>query len=458
MKSKGEILTLVLVFGGVFTLTLGSLVGFIILQHQQSRQKVANFEALAIAESGVNYARWHLAHNPSDFSFGATHEYKDLSAGVIGHFQLNITPPTGCQPAVLIKSTGWTDVYPDNKRTVQVNYAKPALAKYAFLTNNNVWFGESEELQGPFHSNGGIRMDGEQNSLSLSAKETYTCGPEHGCSPVQTKPGIWGNGEGSEKGLWEFPVPAIDFNSITQDLAVLKDEAIASGIHLNPSSTGWGYHLRFINNGTVDVYKITALKARIWGYDGNNWVLESNDIDSETFWQNYNLPGDCGPIFVEDNVWVDGEINGRSTLVAASLPDLSSTNKKIIINGDITQVDANSALGLIAQKDVLIPLYSPDQLEIKATLLAQKGHVFRYYYPNWNYEPYKTYAIRDSLETFGSIITNTIWTFSWVDGGGSIVSGYRNTEMRYDSGLTFNPPPYFPTNGEAEFIFWEELQ
>lgn len=301
-------------------------------------------------------------------------------------------------------------------------------------------------------------MDGEQNSLSSSAKETYTCGSEHGCNPPQTKPGIWGEGEGEENGFWGFPMPAIDFNSITQDLAVLKDEAITSGIYLNPSPTGLGYHLKFKNNGTVDVYRITGLKANVWGYDGSNWIQESNDINSEIFLQNYNLPGDCGPIFVEDNVWVDGEINGRSTVAAASLPDLPNTNKKIIINGNISQTNNNSALGLIAQKDILIPLYSPDNLEIKATLLAQKGHVYRYYYPHWNYEPYKTYAIRDYLETFGSIITNTIWTFNWISGSEEIVSGYKNTELRYDSKLTFNPPPYFPAAGEAEFIFWEELQ
>ena len=132
--------------------------------------------------------------------------------------------------------------------------------------------------------------------------------------------------------------------------------------------------------------------------------------------------------------------------------------RKIIINGNIDYADSNSVLGLISQKDILIPLYSPDNLDIKAALLAQKGHVFRYYYPKWSSEPYKTYAIRNQIRTFGSIITNTMWTFTWVDSNNNVVSGYRNTEMNYDSNLTYNSPPYFPTAGEYEIVGWEEIQ
>lgn len=454
--NKGIIITLVLVFGAIFLLLLAGLLGFILLQHRQSLQRVSWNEALDIAEAGVNYSRWHLFHAQKDFNFSGTYDYKDPEGKILGKYQLEITSPSGCDSAVKIKSTGWTLKFPNTKRTLQVKYARPALAKYAFLTNSNVWFGEDEELKGPFHSNGGIRMDGEQNSLATSAKKTYICGPEHGCSPPQEKPGIWGAGEGGEKGLWQFPVSNIDFDSIAQDLAKLKTEAQSSGIYLS-SSGFYGYHLKFKSNGTFDLYKVKGLKQKVWGYDGERWVYESNDISSEEFFKNYSLPSNCAPIFIEDNVWVDGDIKGRVTVVAAKLPDIPGQNAKIIISGNINYVDSNSVLGLIGQKDILIPLYSPDNLEIKAALLAQKGHVFRYYYPNWKQEPYKTYAIRNYIETYGSIITNTIWTFSWVDDKGNVVSGYRETEMSYNPDLTYNPPPYFPVSGEYEIVAWEEI-
>ena len=450
-KEKGTIITLVLVFGSIFLLLLAGLLGFILLQHRQSLQKVAWNESLNVAEAGIDYARWHLLHAEDDFTFGGTRSYADL-----GEFQLEINPSSGCLSAAVIASTGRTSNFPNIERRIRLQYAKPSLAQYGFLTNSNVWFGEEEELKGPFHSNGGIRMDGTQNSLSTSAKETYLCGPEHGCSPPQEKPGIWGEGGGGDEGLWQFPVPAVDFDLITQDLAFLKSEAESSGIYIT-QPVDHGYHLNFKSNGTVDVFRVKKVKQKVYGWDGEDWTYESNSIDSEEFVANYSLPADCAPIFVENKTWVDGVVKGRAVVVAAELPEKPNKMKNIIINGNIDYADSDSVLGLIAQKDILIPLYSPDNLEIKAALLAQNGHVFRYYYPDWTSEPYRTYAVRNNITTYGSIITNMIWTFSWVDGGGNVVSGYRTTEMNYDSHLTHNPPPYFPTAGEYEFLGWEEL-
>ncbi|MDI6883304.1 MAG: hypothetical protein QMC93_02415 [Patescibacteria group bacterium] len=456
MKNNGAITIWVLVFGTVFLIMLSGLLGFLIFQIKQNQKVLALNTALHIAEAGINYSRWRLAHAPEDFDFSGIYDYKDPQGAIIGKYQLEITGPTGCESGIKIKSSGWKLSSEDLKREIRVKYVKPALAKYAFLTNSNVWFGEDEELKGPFHSNGGIRMDGQQNSLSTSARETYICGPEHGCSPAQEKPGIWGEGEGKEKGLWQFPVSNVDFEGIVQDLAGLKTKAQTSGIYLGPSGN-YGYHLKFKSNGTFDVYKVKKLQSAVWGYDGEKWVFESNDISRETFYQNFSLPSNCAPVFIEDNLWVEGDIKGRTTVVAARLPDIPDKNAKIIIPNNINYFDKNSVLGLIAQKNILIPLYSPNNLEIKAALLAQKGHVFRYYYPKWRYEPYKTYAIRNYIETYGSIITNTIWTFTWVDSGNNVVSGYQETEMAYNSDLTYNPPPYFPVTGEYEIVSWEEI-
>lgn len=478
-NDNGIITTYILVFGVIFLILFSGLLNSILIQLKQADQKVVWNKILDIAESGLNYAKWHLAHSPSDFNFSGDYDYKDPEGEIIGKYHLEITAPSGCNSSAIIKSTGWTTDFPNLKRTTQIKYAKVALAKYGFLSNNSVWFGTSEELKGPFHSNNGIRMDGLQNSISTSAKETYICGAEHGCSQTKCStpcqwtadgcqcPGIWccpggwcvdpGNCEGKENGLWEFPTSNVDFDNITRDLATIKQIAQESGIYLSNSGF-YGYHVKFLSNGTFDVYKVKSLKEKVWGYDGANWVYESNDIATEEFYLNYSLPTNCAPIFIEDNVWIDGDVNGRTTLAAAKFPDLPQTNAKIIIANNINYTTENSVLGLIAQKDILIPLYSPNNLEIKAALLAQKGHVFRYYYPSWNWEPYKTYAIRNYIETYGSIISNTTWTFSWVNSKGNIVSGYRETEMSYNSDLTYNPPPYFPVSGEYKIIKWEEIQ
>lgn len=471
MKNKGAITIWVLVFGTIFIILLSGIFSYLIFEIKQTQKIIARNLAFHIAEAGINYARWRLAHASTDYDFSGIYDYKDSEGTIIGQYQLIITPPTGCNQGVKIQAIGWklNSENEDLKRKIFVTYAKPSFAKYAFLTNSNVWFGSEESLKGIFHSNGGIRMDGEQNSLGSSARETYICGPEHGCSfsncldPCSWTisgcecPGIWGAGKGGEIGLWQFPVSNVDFNKIIHDLAILKEKAQKEGIYIS-SPTRHGFHLKFKSDGTMDVYTIVKLKNKVWGYDGEKWVYESNAIEREEFFANYSLPENCAPIFVDNNVWVEGEINGRVTVVAAKLPETPASLKKIIIWGNIKTIDNDSVLGLIAQKDILIPLYSPERLEIEAALLAQKGHIFRYYYPNWPWEPYRSYAIREYIETYGSLITNTIWTFSWVDFQGRVVSGYKETEMNYKPALTFNPPPYFPVSGEYEIVSWEEKE
>ena len=483
-KEKGALVTVVLVFSMIFLILLGSISSLIIFQYRASKKKAAYEMAFHIAEAGINYYRWHLAHAPEDFCDGNPegselctnipygpfeHEYKDPEGNTIGRFALRITPPSTCHSAAVIESEGWTLQFPETKRTVKVKWAKPSLARYAFLTNSNVWFGEDEELKGPFHSNGGIRMDGEQNSLATSAKETYICGPEHGCDAWSCSdpctwttsgcecPGIWGEGEGKELGLWKFPVPAVDFALISRDLAQLKQDAQSAGFYFGPSGRK-GYHIKFLSNGKFELYKVTRLQNPVYGWDGEKWVEESNSIKRESLLGIYDLPSDCAPIFVEDNLWVSGDVAGRVAVVAAQLPEIPDEMKKIIIHDNINYVTEDAVLGLISQSDILIPLYSPNRLEIKAALLAQKGRVFRYYYPPWPWEPYKTYAIRDYIETYGSIITNKMWTFTWIDGWGNVISGYRETEMSYNPDLIYEPPPYFPTHGEYEIFQWEEKE
>ena len=459
ISSRGSIVTLVLVFGGIFVLIFSGLVGFISLQYSQSKQKVAFNQALNTAEAGANYGRWHLAHAPNDYTFSGIYDYSDPERGIIGQYKLEIIPPGECSTIVEIRSTGWSQDYPEVKRTVSIKFGRPSLAQYAFLTNSDVWIGDNEEVRGPLHSNGGIHMDGIQNALSTSAKDTYICQPFHGCSPAQTKPGIWGSGSGGTLGLWTFPVPAIDFNAITTDLADLKTKAQNGGYYFGPSGA-FGYRIEFKNSGSFNLYKVTKLKPNVNGQDTQGiWHNESNDIDKETFLQNYPLAADqCNVqnlIFIEDDkVWVDGVLKEKATVAAARFPDNPATNASIIINGNLLRADPKGTmLALIAQKNILVPLYSNNILEIQAVMIAQKGSVQRYYYSS----AYKPYDLRNRIMVRGSIITNYVWTWSWVLGGSTVVSGYQNTESYYEPALIYNPPPFFPSYGEQQFISWEEI-
>lgn len=450
-KQKGDILLLVLTFMAVFLIMISGILGWVFYQYKLNQYKVAYEKAIQVAEAGVNYYAWHLSHDLDDYQDGTgapgpyLHNYQDPNGGTIGQFSLEITPPTTSTTIVIIESTGWINEFPTVKRVIKARYGIPSLATYSFISNTNVWFGETEHVIGEMHSNGGIRMDGTNDSRVTSAKETYICGPEHGCN-YEEKPGIWGTG--GPQDLWDFPVPAIDFNLITTDLANLKTQAQTSGLYFNKTNKS-GYHFVFLNDGTFNAYKVTDTWPT-WGSNGSTWAWHYIDIKTETPLNplNYSIP-ENGIIFAEDDVWVEGTINGRVTVAAARFPDISSTNKSIYLNNNINYLnqDGSFVLGLIAQKDILIPRYSPSVLNLDAVLLAQKGHVFRYYYSN---------NILSSITSYGSIITNGLWTWSW-DCGGWICSGYENTYLKFDPYLTYSPPPYFPTTGEYGFISWEEL-
>lgn len=457
MMQKGLTICLILIFGSFFLLALGGLTNFLVLQHQASIKEANQALVFQTAEAAINYYIWRLYHSPEDWENQTflQDEYTDPQGGILAEFQLEITPPDECSKAVSIKATAWNPSAPQFKKTILVEYGQPSLAQFSFLTNTDVWFGPQEELSGPFHSNGGIRMDGEQNALATSAKETYQCRPIHGCQyPYEIKPGIWGEGEGGDQGLWQFPVAAIDFEGLTLDLAQMKEAAQESGLYLPPSSA-FGWHLQF-NLDTVNVYKVTKLKSPVWGYNGEEWVYESNSIKKQTLWDTFNLIPECSPsnlIFAEDKTWVSGQINTRTTVVAARFPDTPGTNVSIIISDSLTYPEPKKTkIALIAQKDVLVPLYSPDHLEIDAVLLAQKGRVIRYYYPSF----YSPWYIRDKIELRGTIITNNVWTWTWVDSQERVISGYKKTETSYDTALIYASPPFFPVLSEKRIISWEE--
>jgi hypothetical protein len=455
-QRRGSALLFTLFFSSLFIVSFGALISYILVQHNAVRHQVWTAQALSTAEAGVQYYRWHLAHSPSDYTGDTgTHTYADPYGGTAGTFDLTVAEPESGSTITTITSNGSPDARDEISVRVRARYGQLSITDFAFLGNSNTWFGEDETIDGKMHSNGGIRMDGEGNSSVTSEQETYICGAEHDCADEE-KPGVWGDGEIAE--LWEYPVDEVDFESFDLDLETLQD---AADIHLGDSGA-YGYYVDFHADGTLTINTVTAVYSPVTGYNGSAWVSESNDKRSWSALSGYTniaLPAN-GLMFLEDDVWVGGTLDGRATIVAARMPDGSFAGADIYIQDRIEYEarDGTNVLGLIAQQDVLVPLRSDNVLRIDGALLAIDGHVFRYYYPPLNRSPYNVYAERESVETYGILVTNTTWTWSWVtSAGGPVVSGYRHTTTSYDPDLIYNPPPYFPTLNEYSFISWEEL-
>jgi len=466
---KGIIITLVLVFGTIFLIMLGGLLSFILLQLKVSFQKVSYNSSLHIAEAGLNYYRWCL-NNEVESQCQTQKEYLDLEGNVIGSFSLQIDSKTNCGKITerTITSTGWTDDFPDFTRKVKALYAKTSVAKYAFLLNDNVWAGSDREIRGLYHSNGGIRMDGENQSLVTSAKENWVCTDSFGCSTCPVSDGCWVENEdcicpgvftttgNSNPDLFDFPVPPFDFDGITIDLAEMKNlaQTQTGGIYLSPStdidSEGKGYHVIFRNDGTFEVRIITDLQAT-WAYSiEEGWHYDYFIIDSEYSYDTYSISPDCSLLFVEDNLWLEGEINGKVSVASANLLN-PTQDTDVILAGNINYTTLNGSDGLtvIGERNVLIPPDSPDVMELRGIFVAQKGHFGRNHYP-WN--------IKTKLEIYGSIVSNGRVGTKW-SSGGIIISGYLKRENYFDANLVYTPPPFTPyITSDFEVVNWEETK
>jgi hypothetical protein len=453
-SQRGSITPALLVTTASFIIAIYGLLFGLTLQVDFSHRQTASEEGLHIAEAGINYYRWHLAHDPEDFQDGSgqpgpyEHEYLDPQGAATGKFSLEIDPPAQGSSIVTINSTGWSYEFPEIKRTIKAQYGKQSFAQFSFLQNASSWYGTNITVNGQVHSNNGIRMDGTNTSLVTSAKETYTCGSETGCSPPQEKPGVWGSG--GDQGLWQFPIPPVDFDAVSFDFAQMKQDAQNGGLYLGPSESR-GYHLLFSGDGTIRVNKVTGTRY-YYGYsveEGCQRLYQR--INNETLVGTFNV-SEVPIIFAEDYLWVEGVVNGRVTVVAARFP-IESNKMNVWIPNNLTYeaYDDTNSLGLIAQNDIYYTKDIPNDFKIDAVLMAQKGKIIRHGYFWWCGG--SSGAVKDKLTINGSIISflKSYWNF-----GSGPSSGFRERIVNYDTNVLFAPPPYFPTSGEYQFISWTE--
>ena len=226
----------------------------------------------------------------------------------------------------------------------------------------------------------------------------------------------------------------------------MKNDAVANG-YWRTGSGSLGYHITLKTNDTFDLRKVTKLYS-IGSCSNERWSIQTDNLIG-----NYPLPSN-GIIFLEDNIWVDGKINSaRVTIIAALLPDNPGTRKNITINNDLlyTNYDGSDTVGLIAQNNINVGLMSDDDLQIDASLIAQKGRVGRFYY---NSSCSATYYKRQTLTLNGMIASAIRYGFAYTDD-----TGYQIRNLNYDSDLLYSPPPSFPlTSDQYTTISWEEIK
>jgi len=457
-SNKGVIIPFVVVFGAVLALILTSLLGYVSYRYDQAVRQTAKSNALQAAEAGLNYYYWYVIHTLEGKSCSQLTTYweenplgvpyyenqiKNQAGEIIAVYQIEVTPPTQCSTIIMAQVTGWDIKHPTVKRVVKARLRKPSWSEYSIIANDIMRFGTGTEIWGPIHSNNGIHFDGKAHNLvSSNIPDTYW-DPDYSAN----KPGVW-TALPNESQVFlagkEYPAPYRDFNKIGVDFGgVMRPASQPSegGLYFPPlDSPNCGYHLILRTDGKVNVSKVTSCGS------------SSYKINRESSATVYNLPSN-GLIFVEDNVWVEGAIQNKHLTIAAA-DTQGGTMSNIYLFHDLryTYHDGRDILGLIAQNNVTVGLYSNNILRIDAALVAETGRVGRDYYSS---SSSSTYYIRDTITVNGAIATNRRYGFAWTCGP-THCSGYRNRNIVYDNNLLYYPPPFFPTGDHYSIDLWEE--
>lgn len=483
LKNTGSALAYALIIMAVVMIILTSMLGYITSQIKFSANRAQREEAFQIAEAGIYFYRWYLAHetagktasevdnfwkngNPLGVDEPYIKSFSDPEGGEIGEYSIEVQPPPSGSTVAIVKSTGWTNKLPDMKRTVQVRFRRPSWSEYAVLANDVMRIGENTEVFGKLHSNYGIRFDGLAHNVISSSVATYddpdhSGGNEFGVhthvdssngsvgnefqedeappSLVQDRPDVFEVGR-------QFPVPKIDFNGIMSDLNFLKSESQTErGIYYDNEKCGsrknLGRHIK-ITGSTMTVSVVTD-------YNNANYSIKKEDC----FLNNVPIPQD-GVVFVENNIWLEGTIDGRKvTFVAANL--LGGEPAGVYMGMDnllYTHFDGTDIIGILAQEDIEIVKDSLDDLTIDAALLSQSGRVGRNYYTPFGCSSNSCEDHKGTITINGAMATFLRYGFAYTNG-----TGYSYRILNFDNNLLYFPPPYFPTGTYYFIDLWEEL-
>ncbi len=503
------ILAFIIISGAVFTLIQSNL--------QIVSRNIKSQQAFNISEAGINYYLWHLSHAPTDYKDGQTtpvspdpnlgygpyvHTYIDDNSKSVGTYTLWIKPDNVGSTLATVRSIGKVNGT-NITRTIEAKIGASSFANYALVSDQPFWVGQYESVDGPVHSNVGIKMDGASNSRVSSSNATYVPPISLGGNGG-SHPGVWCdtsittpvNCNTRSKADWIFPAPLVDFNIVNDTLCTIKKVSFAANSSTanlatqpNPCSqtpntqtpfylpqrsnsgayaVDRGYLIELNSNGTYNMYAVDQEKDLQPDY--------ASALRTTLLYSNLAPPSN-GILFVEDNVWVrtNPVYSGRITIAAGRLATNTMANIKIIDNVKYSTKNGADAIGLIAEDSVMLMPYALPQtgdfnFEVDGALIAKEGNV-EYpdtYHSNSSKCTLGWVGANQKFEFYGSVASRTTWTWTWSRNNAcsqavydastnSYVSGIKANTTRYDYNLLYGPPPYFPLVGGHSILSWREV-
>lgn len=505
-NKKGSAIAYGLIIIAAVSILLVSVVQFIASQIRYASYVEVKERAFHIAEGGIYFYRWYLAHeiegknqqeiedfwNNIPLGFGEGNSYvKDYLSNnytKIGESLINADfSSPGDYNVIEVTSTGSTIERPDIARTVKATLRRSIWSDFAVISDGIVCFDKYWTINGKVMGNSGVHFNGVANNIVMAGVSSYDDdNPLH--TTYNGKDGVWTewaydagkgcyfNTEAGDSGECvfnagtKFPVPKKDFTGVTAYMQAIRTEArepggvtenacTTTGCYFDDAAEGWRIILK--SDDTFDVCPVDSY----WTNNGTNHHYPKkykkisasgtcNDCSGQCL-ANFTIP-DKGVIFVEDNVWLEGTVSGKRVSIAAASVSDPATNANIFIMDDIqyTNFDGTDTLGILAEGDVEILKNTPNNLEIDGAILAQNGAVTKPEY-NPNCCGGGCTDNKNYIDIFGCVITKNGLNFSLHKETCPNLEEART--ITYDNNLYLYPPPFFPADSFYYVDLWEEM-
>jgi len=476
-NKKGSALAFVLVIMTVVAIILASILQFVASEVKSSIYKVNKEKAFQVAEAGINDYLWYINKkigsltdpqaienfwNGNPRGVGVKYQATFPANDPIGTYEIEVTPPDITTSTITVTSTGWANNNSSVKRTIKIKLKKNAWSDFTLVSNSIFTAGAGAVYDGKVHSNVGMYFDAigkSEVSSSVACFNTNSAHPTTGTNyygvsnsadshpsyPCPSSPPD--NFFPSMPAVFQagrFIESPVSFTSIGNSLSYMKAKA-SDGTHgyyfdnTLCSGSNLGRHI-ILQGNKMTVTTVKTLKTtspftaahKIIGTEGCTTII-NNFINNSV-------------IFVENDIWLEGNVDGRRvTVVAAKEPLGDNTGGvNVYLSKDITynHTDGSDMIGIIGQNNVWVNQDCESDLIIDASIVAKNGRTGL----NDNFSGSKT-----KLTIYGARVTNVASYFQ----SGS--DGFSTRNYTYDTNLINQSPPFFPTKAGYKIDNWEEF-
>jgi hypothetical protein len=519
LKQEGSALIYVLAVVAAASVLFAGTIQFVVSHVRFNASLEPNAQSIQLAESGIYFYRWYLAHNvegksvsqiesfwnsdplgvddngdgdcddpdtadgDGDGTEAYVADYKDETGAVIGQYKICVTPPEEYSTVIYVESRGYAESSGIKKEhAIRARLRKPSWSEFAVLGNNMIRLSEGTEIYGPIHINGGFHFDGTAHNVVTSAVDSYCDSDgdvkDDGGTPCGgwwsggvMRPGVWAaNVPGSDNSVdpddtehflagKQYPVVSQDFNSVTADFSLMQEAA--SDMSVTDDRGGGTIDLNYNSSGRGRLIEFGVPSpgkmriTRVRRFSSSNYNITRLYTGNSNV-DEFDIP-DVAIIYVADNVWVEGDIPADKRItIAAHNSSGFSTPRIFIGRDDIYYEDYDS--------DTVLGLAAEGDISLirdsDGDLSAPDGSDEETLHIDAVLLSQKGRIGRDYFGDYKDTLElyGAIATNERMGFGYTDGTGFETRILIFDNNVLYGAPPLFPTGNSYAIDLWDEIE